>query len=88
MERLFGLAIMTAKYRESLHGVLLPWTWVLALWKDFTTFKDRALAPLWVLAQSTESLLKDMYSGEYLRPTRDFKNDSSKLGEFIAHLSL
>jgi hypothetical protein len=76
VERLFGLAIMTVtnRYRGNLHGVLLPRSWILALWKDFATFKDRALAPLWVLAQSTESLLKDVYTGEYLRHTiKDFE---------------
>jgi hypothetical protein len=71
VERLFGLAVMTVtdRYKGNLHGVLLPRSWILALWKDFVTFKDRALAPLWVLAQSTESLLKDVYKGEYLRDT-------------------
>ena len=69
MERLFGLAIMTASYRGSLHGVLLPRSWILALWKDFITFRDRMLAPLWVLAQATENLLRDIYTGEYLAHT-------------------
>jgi hypothetical protein len=71
MERLFGLAIMTttAKFIGSLHGVLLPRSWVLALWKDFITFRERTLAPLWVLAQTTENLLRDIYTGEYLRQT-------------------
>ena len=79
MERLFGLAVMTERYRGNLHGVLLPRSWILALWRDFVTFKDRALAPLGVLAQSTESLLKDVYTGEYLRRTiRDFESG----GEF------
>ncbi|KAI9455099.1 hypothetical protein BJY52DRAFT_1417616 [Lactarius psammicola] len=69
VERLFGLAIMTARYRGhgSLHGVLLPRTWILALWEDFFRFKDRRLAPLWHLAQATEKLLKDIYTGEYQR---------------------
>jgi hypothetical protein len=81
VERLFGLAVMTVadKYRGNLHGVLLPRSWILTLWKDFVNFKDRALAPLWVLAQSTENLLKDVYTGEYLRYTmRDFE----LVGEF------
>lgn len=81
VERLFGLAVMTVtdKNRGNLHGVLLPRSWILTLWKDFITFKDKALAPLWVLAQSTESLLKDIYTGEYLRHTiRDFES----VGEF------
>jgi hypothetical protein len=71
VERLFGLAVMTVTDRNSgnLHGVLLPRSWILALWKDFVTFKDRALAPLSVLAQSTENLLKEVYTGEYLRHT-------------------
>ena len=71
VERLFGLAVMTEaeRYRGNLHGVILPRSWILALWKDFVTFKDRALAPLWDLAQSTENLLKDVYTGEYLRHT-------------------
>ncbi|KAH9075547.1 hypothetical protein EDB83DRAFT_2312005 [Lactarius deliciosus] len=69
VERLFGLAIMAQRYRElgSLHGVLLPRTWILALWEDFFRFKDRRLAPLWQLAQATERLLKDIYTGEYQR---------------------
>lgn len=71
MERLFGLAIMTARNRGfgSLHGVLLPRTWILALWEDFLGFKHRRLAPSWDLnlIQVTEKLLKDIYTGEYLR---------------------
>lgn len=73
LERLFGLAIMTAKSRESLHDVILPRSWLLALWKDFMTFRRRTLAPLWVLAQTTERLLKDIYTGEYLRLSVAFK---------------
>ena len=71
MERLFGLAIMTAsqRHRGNLHGVLLPQSWVVALWKDFNTFKETTLAPLWALAQSTETLLNGIYTGEYLRGT-------------------
>ncbi len=77
MERLFGLAIMTEKCKSYLHSVLLPRSWVLALWKDFVAFKDRTLAPLWVLAQWTEVLLKDVYTGNYLRDTiRDFDRPS------------
>ena len=62
---------MTAreKYTRNLHGVLLPRSWILALWKDFVTFKKSTLAPLWALAESTESLLKDIYTGEYLSRT-------------------
>jgi hypothetical protein len=73
--------IMTDRYRGNLHGVLLPRSWILSLWKDFVTFKDRALAPLWVrvLAQSTESLLKDVHTGEYLRHTI---NDFESVGKF------
>ncbi|KAH9005757.1 hypothetical protein EDB86DRAFT_3162664 [Lactarius hatsudake] len=69
VERLFGLAIMTAKHSEfgSLHDVLLPRTWILTLWEDFFKFKDRRLAPLGNLAQATENLLKDIYTGEYQR---------------------
>jgi len=75
VERLFGLAVMTvtARSRGNLQGVLLPRSWILALWKDFVTFKDRELVPLWVLAQSTEILLKDVYTGEYLRDTMIFE---------------
>ena len=71
MERLFGLAIMVEKYSLSrnLHDVLLPRSWVLTLWKDFIAFKGRTSAPLWVLAQWTENLLKDVYTGAYLRDT-------------------
>ena len=71
VERLFGLALMTARHRGSLHGVLLPQSWILALWKDFITFKDRRLVPLWFLAETTETLLKDIYTGEYLRRTME-----------------
>ena len=69
VERLFGLAIMTARYRAlgSLHGVLLPRTWISTLWEDFFKFKDKTPAPLWYLAQETEKLLKDIYTGEYQR---------------------
>jgi hypothetical protein len=69
VERLFGLAIMTARLGSGLHGVLLPQSWILAMWKDFVTFKDRRLAPLWFLAKTTEQLLKDIYTGEYIRHT-------------------
>jgi len=72
VERLFGLAIMIGKYSVGLHGILLPRSWVLALWKDFTVFKDRPQAPFWVLAQETERLLKGIYSGDYLSHTIDF----------------
>ena len=67
----------TAESIGSLHGVLLPRSWILALWKDFITFRERTLAPLWVLAQTTETLLRDIYTGEYLRHT------SNHFGEFI-----
>ena len=69
VERLFGLAIMVARYKGlgSLHGVLLPRTLISTLWEDFFKFKDRILAPLWYLAQATEKLLKDIYTGEYQR---------------------
>jgi hypothetical protein len=59
VERLFGLVIMTEKYRGNLHGVILPRSWVLTLWKDFFTFKERTLAPLWVLRQCTETILEN-----------------------------
>ncbi|KAI9510706.1 hypothetical protein F5148DRAFT_1177323 [Russula earlei] len=78
VERLFGLAIMTGKYRAGLHGVVLPRSWVLALWKDFTTFKEKPLAPLWVLAQETERLLRGLYTGEYLNHTIDFSSRDVK----------
>jgi hypothetical protein len=68
VERLFGLAIMTARHNRglgSLHGVLLPRTWILALWEDFFKFKDRRLAPLSHLAKATQNLLKDIYTGDY-----------------------
>ena len=67
VERLFGLTIMTARHRGlgSLHGVLLPRTWILALWEDFSKFKDRILAPLSHLARATQRLLIDIYTGEY-----------------------
>jgi hypothetical protein len=84
VERLFGLAIMTEKYRGNLHGVLLPRSWVLSLWKDFVTFKERTLAPLWVLAQCTESLLREIYTGEYLRRTII---DPHNFSEFGFHIS-
>jgi hypothetical protein len=75
VERLFGLVIMTTRHKESLHGVLLPRSWILGLWKDFITFKDGILAPLWVFAQTMEKLLKDIYSGQYLRQTtEDLRN--------------
>ena len=72
---------MTARSIGSLHGVLLPRSWVLALWKDFITFRERTLAPLWVLAQTTENLLRDVYTGEYLSHT------SNLFGEFIYNVA-
>lgn len=77
IERLFGLAIMTVKSRGSLHGVILPQSWLLALWTDFMTFRGRTLAPLWVLAQATETLLKDIYTGEYLRLSIEFNHSGA-----------
>ena len=67
VDRLCGLTIMTTRYRglHSLHGVLLPRTWIPALWEDFFKFKDRMLPRLRDLFQTTEKLLKDIYSGEY-----------------------
>jgi hypothetical protein len=83
MEKLFGLAIMTEKCRSYLHGVLLPQSWILVLWKDFVSFKDRALAPLHVLAQWTEILLKDVYTGKYLRDTIRDLDRPSEFGSCI-----
>jgi len=65
-----------ARFTGSLHGVLLPRSWVLALWKDFNTFRERTLAPLWVLAQTTEILLRDIYTGEYLSHTSNLFGES------------
>ncbi|KAH9013087.1 hypothetical protein EDB85DRAFT_2281005 [Lactarius pseudohatsudake] len=69
VERLFGLVIMTTRHRGlgSLHGVLLPRTWILALWEDFFKFKDKRLAPLGDLLFATKKLLKDIFTGEYQR---------------------
>ncbi|KAH8984685.1 hypothetical protein EDB92DRAFT_1470073 [Lactarius akahatsu] len=91
VERLFGLAIMALRYRGpgSLHGVLLPRTWIMALWEDFSRLKDRRLAPLWQLAQATERLLKDIYTGEYQRHaimdpwSRNFKNKAPNFSKDI-----
>jgi hypothetical protein len=84
VERLFGLAIMTEMYRGNLHGVLLPRSWVLTLWNDFIAFKERALAPLWVLAQWTETLLREIYTGEYLSRTIIDPQNFSEFGFHIA----
>ncbi|KAH9065001.1 hypothetical protein EDB87DRAFT_1756197 [Lactarius vividus] len=67
VERLFGLAVMTTRHRGlgSLHGVLLPRTWILALWDDFFRFKDKILAPLGDLFFATNKLLEDIFTGEY-----------------------
>ncbi|KAH9065009.1 hypothetical protein EDB87DRAFT_1574732 [Lactarius vividus] len=69
VERLFGLAIMIARHNDlgSLHGVLLPRTWILALWGDFLRFKKRSLAPLEHLVSAAGKLLVDIYTGEYQR---------------------
>lgn len=69
VERLFGLAIMIARHNDlgSLHGVLLPRTWILALWGDFLRFKNRSLAPLEHLVSAAGKLLVDIYTGEYQR---------------------
>ncbi|KAH9172884.1 hypothetical protein EDB89DRAFT_2229130 [Lactarius sanguifluus] len=68
VERLFGLSIMTTRHRGlgSLHGVLLPRTWIMALWEDFSRFKDKRLpVPLKRLFQAAGKLLEDIYTGEY-----------------------
>jgi hypothetical protein len=88
VERLFGLAIMTARQKESLHGVLLPRSWILGPWNDFVTFKDGRLAPLWVLAQTSERLLKDIYTGDYLRHTIEDPRTLGGLGSSHYQLSL
>ncbi|KAH9016161.1 hypothetical protein EDB85DRAFT_1898307 [Lactarius pseudohatsudake] len=70
VERLFGLSIMTTRHRRlgSLHGVLLPRTWIMALWEDFSRFKDKRLpVPLRRLFQAARILLEDIYTGEYQR---------------------
>ena len=88
VERLFGLAIMTARHKGlgSLHGMLLPRTWISALWDDFFKFKDRRLAPLWYLAQTTEKLLKDVYTGEYQRDAiMDPRNHSEFSWAYYSH---
>ncbi|KAH9022664.1 hypothetical protein EDB84DRAFT_1441149 [Lactarius hengduanensis] len=70
VERLFGLSIMTTRHRRlgSLHGVLLPRTWIMALWEDFSRVKDKRLpVPLRRLFQAARNLLEDIYTGEYQR---------------------
>lgn len=69
VERLFGIAIMTVRHSRvgSLDGVLLPRTWILGLWEDFFNFKDRTPPPLKRLAQATEKLLEEIYTGEHQR---------------------
>jgi hypothetical protein len=57
----------------------------LALWKDFVAFKERTLAPLWVLAHWTETLLRDIYTGEYIRRTIIDPDDFSEFGFHIAN---
>jgi hypothetical protein len=86
MERLFGLAIMTERSKRNLDGVLLPQSWLLALWEDFVTFKEKPSAPLWVLAQCTEILLKDIYTGAYLRDTMKDFDYPSESGEYIVSI--
>ncbi|KAH8984684.1 hypothetical protein EDB92DRAFT_2117028 [Lactarius akahatsu] len=96
VERLFGLAIMTARHRDlgSLHDVLLPRTWILSLWGDFLRFKNKSLAPLEHLVQATGKLLGDIYTGEYqrhaimdpgpqIRTPPDLKNKAPNLTEDI-----
>ncbi|KAH9017010.1 hypothetical protein EDB85DRAFT_2203580 [Lactarius pseudohatsudake] len=96
VERLFGLAIMTARHRDlgSLHDVLLPRTWILALWGDFLRFKNKSLAPLEHLVQAAGKLLGDIYTGEYQRHAimdpgpqnrtpLDLKNKAPNLAEDI-----
>jgi hypothetical protein len=82
VERLFGLAIMVARTRRlgSLHGVLLPRTWILALWEDFLGYKNKRMAPLLYLAQATDKLLKDIYTGEYQRDSIRESGDHRKFG--------
>ncbi|KAH9009229.1 hypothetical protein EDB84DRAFT_1584162 [Lactarius hengduanensis] len=69
VERLFGLAIMTTRHRGlgSLHGVLLPRTWILALWEDFFKFKDKRLASSGGSSLRDQIFLKDIFTGEYQR---------------------
>ncbi|KAH9017014.1 hypothetical protein EDB85DRAFT_2295003 [Lactarius pseudohatsudake] len=70
VERLFGLSILTTRHRRlgSLHGVLLPRTWIMASWEDFSRFKDKRLpVPLRHLFQAARKLLEDIYTGEYQR---------------------
>jgi hypothetical protein len=88
VERLFGLAIMTARHGSGLHGVLLPQSWILELWEDFVTFKDRRLAPLWVLAKTTERLLEDIYTGEYIRHTVEPPGTFGESGTLHHHRGL
>ncbi|KAH9075550.1 hypothetical protein EDB83DRAFT_2549245 [Lactarius deliciosus] len=53
----------------SLHGVLLPRSWILLLWGDFFKLKNKRLAPLGDLLFATKNLLKDIFTGEYRRAT-------------------
>ena len=82
VEKLFGLAIMVARIRRlgSLHGVLLPRTWILSLWEDFLRYKAKRMAPLLYLAQTTAKLLKDIYTGAYQRDSIRESGDRSELG--------
>jgi hypothetical protein len=81
---------MATRYKElgRLHGVLLPRTWILALWEDFLKFKDGRLAHLERLAQAAGKLLEDIYMGEYQRHAiidSDSQNRSQSYWLYYSH---
>ncbi|KAI0258663.1 hypothetical protein BC834DRAFT_696808 [Gloeopeniophorella convolvens] len=72
VERIFGLTILIAAYQRTgtLHSVILPKSWMIALWEDFNRFKYRGVPPIMMLGRVTERLFNDVYTGQldYLHP--------------------
>jgi hypothetical protein len=62
-ERLCGLLIlsMTDAHKHSVHGVTLPRSWIIELWKDFDRFKGTDTQLYWLLPGIIEKLLARLW---------------------------
>ena len=68
IDNLCAITILLRSYKDStlLHNVLLPRSWIIESWDDFTTFLrlgNRGVPTLWELVKPLEILVKDIYMG-------------------------
>jgi hypothetical protein len=80
-ERLCGLLIlsMTDAYKHSLHGVTMPRSWIVELWKDFDRFKGTDTRSYWLLPGIVEKLLTRLWKMD--NSDRAYRSNVSSLSE-------